>query len=438
MNFELDKQTINDLEIFRDEKSSGSIFQFFNQTKTEGGKNYLYEIMHHPLTDIELLNERTETIKYIQESDFHLSINYQQFDFIVHYLRTNILMLKPHWVEACFDIVSYKLRPTNDYYLIRTGIQNLLFLFKQLNDKLKDYQFPLAFNRKIQWVNQIIQHKDFTNYFAQDYKLDFVGVNKLDSLFRKKHMDQVKKVIEVVHELDAYMSIAKTAKAKDLVFAEYIESNHPVVEIEQLYHPNIGRPVPYTIHIKNKSLCFLTGPNMAGKSTFLKSIGLAIYLSHIGFPVPASQMRTSIFNGIITTINLSDNLNKGYSHFYTEVRRVKETAIKLRTNKKLFVIFDELFRGTNVKDAFDASLAIIRAFSEIKTSSFFISTHITEIAEEIKTLETIDFKYFDSQLINNNPVYNYKLCNGVTHERLGLYIVKNEGIFEILKSINKN
>lgn len=393
--------------------------------------------MHHPLTDIDLLKERTKTINFIKESDFHLSINYQQFDFIEHYLRTNILKLKPNWVEACFDIISYKLKPTNDYYLIQTGIINLLLLFKQLSNVLKDYRFPPTFNSKIELINQVINHKDFAKYFNDDYKLDFVGVNKLDPLFRKKHIDVVNKVIGIVHELDAYMSIAKTAKAKNLVFAEYVESNHPIVEIERLYHPNIEKPVPYNISIKNKSLCFLTGPNMAGKSTFLKSTGLAIYLSHIGFPVPALKMKTSIFNGIITTINLSDNLNKGYSHFYTEVRRVKETAIKLRTNKKLFVIFDELFRGTNVKDAFDASLAIIKAFSDLKTSCFFISTHITEIAEEIKTLETIDFKYFDSQLINNKPVYNYKICDGVTHERLGLHIVKNEGIFEILNSINK-
>ena len=98
---------------------------------------------------------------------------------------------------------------------------------------------------------------------------------------------------------------------------------------------------------------------MAGKSTFLKALGVAIYISHLGFPVPAEKMSTTIYNGIITTINLSDNMNRGYSHFYSEVRRVKEVANKLKEKNRLLVIFDELFRGTNVKDAFDASLLII-------------------------------------------------------------------------------
>lgn len=437
MNFELDKQTLNDLEIFRDEKSSNSIFQFFNLTRTSGGKDYLHEMMKNPLMDIKRLKERSQLINYLKESDFHLSINHNQFDLIVHYFRASILELKPHWIEACYDIISYKIKPSNDYYLIKTGIINLLYLFKHLSVKLNEYQFPSSFSRKIEKVNQVVRHDDFIKYFQKDYKLNFIGVNKLDVLFRKTHFKTVNEIIDIVHELDAYTSIAKAAKVKRLVFAEYINSENPIVEIENLYHPNIEKPVPYSIDIKNKNLCFLTGPNMAGKSTFLKSTGLAIYLSHIGFPVPASKMRTSIFNGIVTTINLADNLGKGYSHFYTEVKRVKETAIKLRTNKKLFVIFDELFRGTNVKDAFDASLAIIKAFSEIKSSSFFVSTHITEIAEEIKSLNSVNFKYFDSLLVKNKPVYSYKIYDGVSHERLGLHIVKNEGIFEILESIKQ-
>ncbi|MBK6527650.1 MAG: hypothetical protein IPG07_20145 [Crocinitomicaceae bacterium] len=71
-------------------------------------------------------------------------------------------------------------------------------------------------------------------------------------------------------------------------------------------------------------MIFLTGANMAGKSTLLKSLGLSIYLAHIGFPVPAKKFQTTLYNGIITTINLPDNINKGYSHFYHEVIRKRK------------------------------------------------------------------------------------------------------------------
>lgn len=174
---------------------------------------------------------------------------------------------------------------------------------------------------------------------------------------------------------------------------------------------------------------------MAGKSTFLKAVGLTIYLAHLGFPVPAKRMTTTIYNGIVTTINLSDDRNLGYSHFYSEVNRIKETLLKIKNKKRLFVIFDELFRGTNVKDAFDGSLLIIKSFANIPESTFFISTHITEVAEKVRDIDTIQFNFFDSKLVANKPVYNYKLEKGISHERMGMYILKSERIIELLDSM---
>ena len=263
------------------------------------------------------------------------------------------------------------------------------------------------------------------------------GVNELDALFRGKHRSLIMDVVEAICKLDAFISIARTANENELTFPEFVESKFPIVEIENLYHPILNNAVPYNISInKSRTLCFLTGPNMAGKSTFLRTIGVSIYLSHLGFPVPAKTFKTSIYYGIITTINIADNLDKGHSHFYSEVKRVKETSLKLKSNGKLFVIFDELFRGTNVKDAFDASLLIINAFSKVRHSTFFISTHITEIAEEIKTESNIELKCFESKIVDNQPAYNYELCDGVNHDKLGMHILKNEGVIEILDSIN--
>lgn len=173
---------------------------------------------------------------------------------------------------------------------------------------------------------------------------------------------------------------------------------------------------------------------MAGKSSLLKSIGIAIYLSQLGFPVPAKHMMTSTFKGLITTINLADDVEQGHSHFYKEILRVKQVAEKLNQSKDIFVIFDELFRGTNVKDAYDASLAIIAAFAEVKTCFFVVSTHIVEVAHELSSIENINFRYMETIFEYTNPVNSYKLKQGITEERLGMWIVKNEGILEIIKN----
>ena len=176
---------------------------------------------------------------------------------------------------------------------------------------------------------------------------------------------------------------------------------------------------------------------MAGKSTFLKALGIATYLAHVGFPVPAQKMQLSLLSGICTSINVSDNLTAGYSHFYAEVMRVKEVVNKLKKNNKMLVIFDELFRGTNVKDAYDGTLAVVSAFSKIKTSFFVVSSHIVEVVNELRTKGQIRFGYFEVEQKDTTPIYTYKLKDGVSDIRLGMYIINKERLIDEIESINE-
>lgn len=439
MNFELDKQTIQDLEIFGNDKSTNSIFRYYNYTKTIGGKKYLLDLMSSPLTDINKLQNRRDTIKFIHDVDFEISINSGQFDFIEHYLNLNLSALRNNFLDAYIQSISYKLKPLNDYYIIQSGIKQLIFLFKLLDEKLKslvDSILPEELDDQIQQIRKFFGKQDIQKILSSKEEISCVSLNRFDNLFRKKYKNEIIEIIQIVYSLDATISIAKAAKVNKFSFPEYLSDSKPKLTITGLFHPLIENAVPYQVEInETKNLCFLTGPNMAGKSTFLKSVGVAIYLSHLGFPVPANKMETTIYNGLITTINLSDNMNRGYSHFYSEVKRVKEAALKIKEKGKMLVIFDELFRGTNVKDAFDASLLIIRSFSRIKDCSFYISTHITEIAKEIEHIGSVQFRYLESELVDEKPIYSYRLLNGVSHERLGMLILKNEKIIDILNSI---
>jgi DNA mismatch repair ATPase MutS len=215
------------------------------------------------------------------------------------------------------------------------------------------------------------------------------------------------------------------------------ESNH--FSVSGLIHPLLENPVSNDFSFAdNKSICFLTGPNMVGKSAFLKSLGISVYLAHLGFPASAKYMETSLFNGLLTTINLPDNINKGYSHFYNEVLRVKYVAKRINEAGNIFTVFDELFRGTNVKDAYDASLAVISAFSRLNKGLFTISTHIIEIAEKLNSNASIFYKYFEANMVDEKPQYTYKLNDGVTNERIGMYIMKKEKVLETIEAgINK-
>ena len=173
---------------------------------------------------------------------------------------------------------------------------------------------------------------------------------------------------------------------------------------------------------------------MAGKSTIMKSIAIALYTAHVGFPVATAEMLFTVRSGMFTTINLPDNINAGYSHFYSEVMRLKKVAIEVRQDNNLVVIFDELFRGTNVKDAYDATLATMEAFSTIKKCTFIVSTHIIEAGVVLKERSnSVQFVYMPTIMENGVPRYTYKMCQGVTEDRHGMIIIRNEGIIDTLR-----
>lgn len=439
MIFELDKQTTRDLEIFGNEKAPNSVFSFYNFTMTTGGKKCLNELMRFPMNDIDKIQQRRDTIKFIHDVAFGLAINATQFEFIEHYLNLNISPLRNNFLDAYIGSISYYLKQDNNYYIIQSGVKQLIVLFRHLDKiirSLSNYQLPVEIEAQVQQISNLLECQDMKEIFTSKERISCVTLNRLDGLFRKKYKGEVLNIIRIVYFLDACIAVAWAAREKKLSFPEYITFSKPMLLIEGLFHPLLENAIPYNVDAdETKNLCFLTGPNMAGKSTFMKAMGLSVYLAHLGFPVPATKMKTTVFNGIISTINLSDDRNLGYSHFYSEVKRVKETAIKIKQKGNFLVIFDELFRGTNVKDAYDASLIIIQSFAKISNSAFFISTHITEIADQLKDNENIQFRYFDSQLENDRPIYNYKLLNGVSHERLGMLIIKNERIIDILNSI---
>ena len=115
--------------------------------------------------------------------------------------------------------------------------------------------------------------------------------------------------------------------------------------------------------------------------------------------------------------------------------RVKKVAQEVRHTQHLIVVFDELFRGTNVKDAYDATVAVAEAFAEIRNCTFIISTHIIEAGDTLRSkCDNINFVYLPTKMDGNKPVYTYTLASGITDDRHGMMIVNNEHIIEILKN----
>ncbi|MGN6419638.1 MAG: MutS-related protein, partial [Pseudobacter sp.] len=265
-------------------------------------------------------------------------------------------------------------------------------------------------------------------------KLPFNKLADFDKLLRFKQRNNLQKLLAHIYQLDVYISVARVAVEKKFAFPVAKKKEEQMVVLEDFYHPALQNPVVNTLSITPQSnIIFLTGANMAGKSTFMKSLGVAMFLAHMGFPVPASRMEFSVRDGIFTTINLPDNLAQGASHFYAEVLRIKSVAAELSKDKYLFVIFDELFRGTNVKDAYEATVAITSGIARRKNCMFVVSTHIIEAGAVLREkCDNINFIYLPTLMEGNRPVYTHKLASGITSDRHGMVIIRNEGILDIL------
>jgi DNA mismatch repair protein MutS len=269
-------------------------------------------------------------------------------------------------------------------------------------------------------------------------KISYSAVAAYDVLFRVREQQKVNRLMAHIYYLDVLLSIAAIANEKNFIFPKALAKGSASLLLEGVYHPELKSPVSNDLTLNNnRNFIFLTGANMAGKSTFLRSVSVAMFLAHMGFPVAAKKMEFSVMDGIYTTINLPDNLGIGASHFYAEVLRVKQVAAELSKNKSLFVIFDELFRGTNVKDANEASVAVSLSFAKKKNSMFIISSHIIEAGDELKQLNNIGFLFLPTKMNGHMPEYTYRLENGITDDRHGMIIIRNEGILEILEKGKK-
>jgi DNA mismatch repair ATPase MutS len=224
-----------------------------------------------------------------------------------------------------------------------------------------------------------------------------------------------------------------------------LKLNNPVftdettlIATSKLRHVLLDNPVCYDISMsKESNFIFLTGANMAGKSTLIKAVGIAVYMAHLGMGVPALSMKLSLFEGILSNINIADNITKGESYFFNEVKRIKQTIEKIDDGRNWLVLIDELFKGTNIQDAMKCSTTVIRGLISMQNCLFILSTHLYEIGEELKDLPTIDFKYFETVLKDNDLQFSYQLKNGISQDRMGYLILQKEGVTALLKNLGK-
>lgn len=438
MSFETDKQTLDDLNILGRYKNN-SIYSIFCDTVTRGGERLLERMFLNPLNDAPEINRRTTVFRYFKEHDIAFPEGAKECDIVEQYLSG---ASGKHWVFNLLLLYRAKVLELvgNDTVIDQWHEQVIttLFFLQKAKVYLNELSRSIAGNpleEKIKRGIDLLHDKAFLpalNYRGE--KLTLGEMFRFDKLFHCNRNKRLVELMKLFHEIDLNTVVGRVARERDFCFPVAFDDDEVSMGIQGLFHPAIPGAVSNDLEItKSKNVFFLTGANMAGKSTLMKSFGIAVYLAHMGFPVAARKMEFTVQDGMYTSINVPDNINLGYSHFYAEVLRVKKVAVEVSLSKRLIVIFDELFKGTNVKDAFDATLAVTEALAKKRACSFMISTHIIEVGQELgKVCDNVTFSYLPTVMKDKVPTYTYRLETGITSDKHGMIIINNERVVDII------
>ena len=437
---EIDKTTLTDLAIFNAEEEF-SIFNHIDQTLTSNGKEQLKRNLSTPLNTIEAIAGVQQTLRLIldRRQQWPKQISNGSIMVIERFYDSNIDLIPA--VPSSFSAYSYKLLHGPDFSLVKYSVTHCFDFIKgikQLISVFLDDDSPAPLKKILLEAKKITDNNEF-KIIESNHNISTVSlpqVLQLGHFILYKFKMNMLSLLHIHAQMDAWYGMAMAVKKHGLAFPEFIESAQPFFEVNGLYHLLLRQPVSYDVVMNRQTnFLFLTGANMAGKSTFIKSVGGAVFLAHIGMGVPAKKMELSLFDGLLSNINVIDNIVKGESYFFNEVQRIKATIQKVNDGRKWLILIDELFKGTNVQDAMKCSSTVIEGLLKIKNSLFILSTHLYEIADGLKVHPNINFSYFETTVENDQLIFNYQLRQGISNDRIGYLILKKEGVVKMLEGL---
>lgn len=437
---QIDQLSFNDISIFHHEEEF-SIFHKLNFTRTVGGREWLRRFFSEPFNDLEKIRGTQRLIRTLMEHIQHWPDEISNGTVLVMEKFLDYPIDPISEAPASFSNLLYPWLHHADYSMIRYSIPHFGDFYRGLRkvtELLDGLDLPPAIQLYIDRITGLLREEPLKK-LAETRRGEKQHSRQLLYFafhLRGRYKNKTLELIDIFSRLDAWYSMAVAVKTYQLSFPEFTDQDSPMVEAKGLYHVLLPAPVAYDLKMHpEQHFLFLTGANMAGKSTLIKSVGAAVFLAHIGMGVPATHMRLTLFDGLISNINVMDNIARGESYFFNEVQRIRNTVEKINNGKKWLVLIDELFKGTNVQDAMKCSLTVIKGLIKIKNSLFILSTHLYEIGEELKSYPTISFRYFETEVHNDQLSFSYQLREGISNDRIGYVILKREKVVEMLENL---
>ncbi|TXD46323.1 MutS-related protein [Polaribacter sp. IC073] len=456
----------NDIDLF----GKGSFFQYMNRTKTNDGKEVLANLLiENKITTIlekqNALKELSKKVLWRQHFGALASLvsvkntsksivdwvsNYAsvfpkylakiQIGFSVLSLVLIVLVsfgIVPFsyliiWFFFGLFITGRFLKKTNNLYAETDKVRETFKQYHVLLDEIENESFTSEILTKKQEIiksenkKASLIFKEFSKVldgFDQRNNLVIAVFGNAFLLWDIKSACKVEKWIssykhtvdkwfEVVAFFDAENSLANFHfNHPKFIFPE-ITSEKEVIEGTNLGHPLLktDKRIDNDFNIKKEEFFIVTGANMAGKSTFLRTISLSIVMANCGLPVCATSFKYSPIK-LITSMRTTDSLTEDESYFYSELKRLKFIVDEIK-DEDYFIILDEILKGTNSKDKAIGSKKFVEKLTKSKSTGI-IATHDVSLCELENEFPTVKNYYFDAEIIANELHFDYTLKNGI-------------------------
>lgn len=477
-----------DLDVFGER----SLFQYINRTSTDLGKNQLAEWFNTHLKDKEKIELKQDAIKELapelkfrqrfrilgllykgekadeQEiNEWAESPSYYRSKSIIRALPAIIFSINiVSIILAIMDIIPFSL-----WGIIFVCCAIFSFGFSKGITKIQS-----MYGKKLQILGtyakliQLIEDKDMQASYLKDIK-SLVGVNRktasqsvrkltklmnaldqrnnvliaviLNGLFfwelrqmmkielwKEESADELPQWLKAIAQMDAICSLSTFAyNHPDYIYPVIADITFRL-QAKSLGHPLMNRETCVCNDIdmeKRPDFIIITGANMAGKSTYLRTIGVNYLLACIGSPVFAKEMILYPAQ-LITSLRTTDSLTDNESYFFAELKRLKLIIDKLNAGEELFIILDEILKGTNSKDKQKGSIALIEQFMALNANGI-IATHdllLGTLAENYP--DNIRNFRFEADITNNELTFSYQLRDGVAQNMNACFLMKKMGI----------
>ena len=469
-------------ELFMDLNIVGdnSLFQYLSVCKTKGGRDVLIDKLSNKKINHKELLKNQEAIKELASNvdfDVNFLVAMSCFDGKLIDLKDNFSLLDKKIGNKYFDIVVGLLFASLCIIFLLLGLFNVIsynyfmgiFIFNFLINFMYEFIFRDDFSNidkisndyyKLNDVYKVIVNTKFNskklNSISNDISLDIdkikylFFINDLNnlknnilsssifnglfcinivvmfmySLFLKKDVNTLKVGITDIEELEALISLAGIGILKKNVCMPILVDDVEL-DFKNIEHPLISSGKVVSNDFSNTAgVNIITGSNMGGKTTFIRTVGINLILMNAGTFVCSTSFRSCYFK-IFTSISVTDNIDKGISTFYGELLRMKK-AIDFHGGNRL-VLVDEIFKGTNYNDRIYGAMNVIKKLDDSKTM-LFVTTHDFELCDyKIKNLRNYYFKeYYEGDSIK----FDYKLREGKCESTNAKYLMKKLNIID--------